>query len=249
MNTDTEKTFDNFIVGKSNQFAYKASKALVSELKGPLNNYNPLFIFGDAGLGKTHLLHAICNEIIKNDSDIKIAYSTAEEFANEYYAALVSKSTDKFHEKYKNNTDVLVLDDIQFILGKSATEKEVYNIINTLLENKKKVILATNTNPCKITDTNGSLYSRFALGLVSEITSPEYEIRYSIVKNTAKKFELDVPEEVIEYIANKITSNIPQLQCVTNSICANCSFCNLSPSVKLAEKVINQIQGNNYDTK
>ncbi len=241
MNIDTEKTFDNFIVGKSNKFAYKACKASVATDLKKESCFNPLFIFGNTGLGKTHLLNAICNEINKNDSEVKIAYTTAEEFANEYYSSLASKSTDEFDEKYKSNTDVFILDDIQFISGKSATEEKVYNIINTLLVNKKKVILTANTNPCNIADTNGSLYSRFASGLVSEITSPEYEIRYSIVKNTAKKFELDFSEEVIEYIANKITYNIPQLQCVTNSICANCNFCGLSPTVELAEKIISQI--------
>ena len=119
MNIYTEKTFDNFIVGKSNQFAYAASKSLVAELKETYgNSFSPLFIFGDTGLGKTHLLNAVCNEINKNYSDIKIMYITTEEFADEYHVSLVSKSTNEFYKKYKNNTDVLVMDDVQFILGK-----------------------------------------------------------------------------------------------------------------------------------
>lgn len=243
MNIDTEKTFDNFAVGKSNEFAYKVCKAVTANLNKYGHCLNPILIFGDTGLGKTHLLNAICNQINKNDADIKITYITAEEFTNEFLSSLASRNRDEFEDKFKNNTDILIMDDFQFISGKQQTQEQFYHIINTLLENKKQIILTTKTKPCNITDIGKTLYYRLSSGLIAEITHPEFEIRYKIVKNTAKKFDIDIPEDVVEYLAIKITSNIFQLQGITNNICLNCSLCNLQPTVKLAEEAINRIIG------
>ena len=241
MNINTEKTFDNFIVGKSNEFAFKVCKTVVDKFKGNSNCLTPIYIFGNHGLGKTHLLNAMCNEIDNNNSDAKVVYVTAEELFNEYLSALTSRNMDDFNKKYKNDTDVLLIDDIQFLSGKATMQDELFHIINTFIENNKPIVLTADIAPSNISNIKYSLYSRIVSGLVAEITYPEFEMKYKIVKNTVKKFNLNIPEKTIEYIANKITFNMAQLQGVTNSICAKYNFCKEDPTIELAEKVINEL--------
>ena len=183
----------------------------------------------------------MCNEIDNNNSDAKVVYVTAEELFNEYLSALTSRNMDDFNKKYKNDTDVLLIDDIQFLSGKATMQDELFHIINTFIENNKPIVLTADIAPSNISNIKYSLYSRIVSGLVAEITYPEFEMKYKIVKNTVKKFNLNIPEKTIEYIANKITFNMAQLQGVTNSICAKYNFCKEDPTIELAEKVINEL--------
>ena len=243
ININTEKTFDNFVVGKSNEFAYKVCKAVTKNLNKNNLCLNPIFIFGDTGLGKTHLMNAICNELNKNNSNIKIKYTTANEFTDELISSVASRNKDEFNKKLKTDMDILIIDDIQFISGRSLTQEDLYNIINTRIENKKQVILTANKNPYNIRNIAKTLYSRLSSGLIAEITYPEYEIKYGIIKNIAKKFEINIPEEVIAFLSKQIIVNNFQLQCIANSMCANCKLCNLEPTVKLAEEAIKRTIG------
>lgn len=180
-------TFDTFIEGPSNRFAYRAAIA-VSENPGgqfnqnhSYNNYNPLFIYGKPGLGKTHILNAICYQIRKNFPEMKILYVRAEDFANEFVNALQHKTTDAFHNKFRN-ADVLLIDDIQFIAGKEATEEEFFHTFNTLVENGKQIVLTSDRPPKEIQSLTERLCGRFESGLLADIQPPEFETRCAIIK-------------------------------------------------------------------
>lgn len=237
-------TFENFIVGPSNRFAYAAAKAVASSPGSSLSNgsdfrnYNPLFIYGNSGLGKTHILNAICHEVEKNFPDMNILYIRAEQFANEFVQALQNKTTDEFHAKFRNNIDVLLIDDIQFIAGKDATEEEFFHTFDTLVFNGKQVVLTSDRPPKDIQSLTDRLKSRFEDGLLADIQIPEYETRCAIIKRKAKLLNFDIDDPVVNYVAEKIKSNIRQLEGVTKKLYALCEISGHPPTVSLAQNVV-----------
>lgn len=237
-------TFENFIVGPSNRFAYAAAKAVASDPGSRLssgssfNNYNPLFIYGNSGLGKTHILNAICHEIEKNFPEMNIMYIRAEQFANEFYQALQNKTIDEFHNKYRNNIDVLLIDDIQFISGKTSTEEEFFHTFDTLVYGGKQVVLTSDRPPKDIQSLTDRLKSRFEDGLLADIQPPELETRCEIIKRKAKLLNFKIDDSVVNYIAEKIKSNIRQLEGVTKKLYALCDINDHVPTIALAQSVI-----------
>lgn len=234
-------TFENFIVGSSNKFAYAAAKAVASDplnSKGSFRNYNPFFIYGNSGLGKTHLLNAICHEVKKNFPDMNILYIRAEQFVNEFMQALQYKTTDEFHEKFRNNIDFLLIDDIQFIANKESTVEEFFHTFDTLVSNGKQVVITSDRPPKEIQSITDRLKSRFEDGLIADIQPPEYETRCEIIKRKAMMLNFEIPEPVINYIAEKVKSNIRQLEGVTKKLYAYCDINQHTPTIALAQNVV-----------
>ena len=224
-NLNSKYTFDTFVVGSNNNFAHAASLA-VAESPGEI--YNPLFIYGGVGLGKTHLMHSIAHFILENDPSKKVLYVTSETFTNELIDALkVGKNGNElamttFREKYRNN-DVLLIDDIQFIIGKESTQEEFFHTFNHLHVSGKQIIISSDKPPKDIETLEARLRTRFEWGLIADISSPDYETRMAILR---KKEELDgleryhIPDEVLQYIANNIKSNIRELEGSLNKLIA-----------------------------
>lgn len=239
-------TFDNFIVGPSNKFAYTAAKAIAADPGGQISkgnslaNYNPLFIYGNSGLGKTHILNAISYEVKRNYPDMKVVYIKSEEFLNEFMTCLANKTTDDFHEKYRN-IDVFLVDDIQFIAGKTATEEEFFHTFNSLVDNGKQLVLTSDRPPKEIQSLTDRLRSRFVSGLLADIQTPEFETRCAIIKRKAELLDFVIPDAVIQYIAERIKSNIRQLEGITKKLHAMCTFGNQYPTVGLAQTAIKDI--------
>lgn len=244
---NSQFTFENFIVGPSNRFAYAAAKAVASDPGSRLSsgssfsNYNPLFIYGNSGLGKTHILNAICHEVEKNFPDMNIMYVRAEQFANEFYQALQNKTIDEFHNKYRNNIDVFLIDDIQFISGKTSTEEEFFHTFDTLVYGGKQVVLTSDRPPRDIQSLTDRLKSRFEDGLLADIQPPEFETRCEIIKRKAKLLDFEISDQVVSYIAEKIKSNIRQLEGVTKKLYALCDINYHTPTIALAQSVIKVI--------
>ena len=204
-------TFENFVVGSSNQMVYAACRAVA---ENPGKNFNPLFIYGGVGLGKTHLLHAIGNYIIEQNPNLKIKYVTCNNFVNDYVQSLISKgerSKIDFREKYRS-VDVLLVDDIQFLAEKESTQEEFFHTFNDLYQNNKQIILSSDRPPKEIKTLTERLESRFASGLIQDIQPPEYETRIAILKTKARQERYFIDDEVIEFIARKINSNIREME-------------------------------------
>lgn len=246
INTNYQFTFETFIEGPSNRFAYRAAIAVAEDPGGHIKqnlsygNYNPLFIYGKSGLGKTHILNAICYEIKKNFPEMRILYVRAEDFANEFIKALGQKNVDDFRLKFRN-IDVLLIDDIQFIGGKDRTEEEFFHTFNSLIENGKQIVLTSDRPPKEIQSLTERLCSRFENGLLADIQSPEYETRCAIIKNKAHLLGFDINNEVVEYIAEKIKTNIRQLEGTTKTLYAMSEFGNRPATIALAQKVIKDV--------
>lgn len=240
-------TFENFIVGASNRFAYVAAKAVASNPgsnsgnSSEFSNYNPLFIYGNSGLGKTHILNAICHDIRKNFPELKIMYIRAEEFANEFFQALQYKTTDEFHSKFRNNVDVFLIDDIQFIANKEALIEEFFHTFDSFVFSGKQVVITSDRPPKDIQSITDRLKSRFEDGLLADIQPPEYETRCEIIKRKAKLLNFNISEPVVNYIAEKIKSNIRQLEGVTKKLYALCELNKIEPTISLAQSVIKVI--------
>ncbi|WP_343264804.1 chromosomal replication initiator protein DnaA, partial [Ligaoa zhengdingensis] len=205
---DYEYTFSTFIVGPSNKFAHAASLAVATN---PAGAYNPLFIYGGSGLGKTHLLYAICNEVLKNKPETNIIYVKGENFTNELIEAIRSESTAEFHNKYRQ-ADVLLVDDIQFIGGKESTQEEFFHTFNTLYEANKQIVLTSDRPPKEIKTLEDRLRTRFEWGLLADVQPPDFETRVAIIRRKAELLDIDIPDDVAEYMANKLKTNIRQLE-------------------------------------
>ena len=207
-NLNAKYTFDTFVVGANNRMAHAAALA-VAESPGEI--YNPLFIYGDVGLGKTHLMHSIANFILKNDSSKKIMYVTSEVFTNELIEAIRKNTNTQFREKYRNN-DVLLIDDIQFIAGKESTQEEFFHTFNSMKDSKKQIIISSDRPPKEIETLEERLRSRFEWGLTADIQPPDYETRIAILRKKEELENFFIDEEVIKYIAENIKSNIRELE-------------------------------------
>lgn len=215
-NLNVRYTFDTFVVGKNNQFANAAALAVA---EAPAESYNPLFIYGGVGLGKTHLMHSIAHFILDENRDAKVLYVTSEKFTNELINSIQSKNTDTFRQKFRD-VDVLLIDDIQFIAGKESTQEEFFHTFNTLYEAKKQIILSSDRPPKEIETLEERLISRFEWGLIADIQAPDFETRMAIIKNKAEMENLDIDDDVLQYVATNVKSNIRELEGAVNKIVA-----------------------------
>lgn len=233
-------TFDTFVVGNSNRFAHAASVA-VSET--PALAYNPLFLYGGVGLGKTHLLHAIGNYIKENNPESKIAYISSETFTNELINSIREKKTEQFRNKYRL-MDVLMVDDIQFIAGKTQTEEEFFHTFNTLYDANKQIIITSDKHPEEMKTLEERLRSRFEWGLIGDINSPDYETRVAILQKKAQFDAISIDDEILKYIAEKITSNIRELEGVFNKVLAYRGLVNKEITMEVAAEALKYYEQN-----
>lgn len=201
-------TFENFIVGSTNKFAHAACVAVANN---PATNYNPLFIYGNSGLGKTHLMYAIINRMKQTNPNIKIIYTKGEDFTNQMIACLTSKTMEDFRDKYRK-CDVLLIDDIQFIAGKISTQEEFFHTFNALFEEKKQIILTSDRPPRDIKTLEDRLKSRFEWGLLADIEPPDLELRIAIIKKKAEQVNVTIPDEVLTFLGENLRSNIRQIE-------------------------------------
>lgn len=203
-----ENTFKTFVVGSSNKFAHAAATAVAAN---PGKSYNPLFIYGNSGLGKTHLLNAICHEILQNDPSLNYVMIHGEDFTNELVTSLANKSMSKFREKFRN-LDLLIVDDVQFIAGRDASEEEFFHTYNALTDKKKQIVLSSDRPPKEILSLTERLRTRFEWGLLADIQPPDLETRMAIVKQKAEGLGFEIPDDVVQYVAEKLRNNIRQLE-------------------------------------
>ncbi len=235
-------TFDTFIVGSSNKFAHAAAMAVATH---DIRNYNPLFIHGDSGLGKTHLLFAIMNEVKRRRPDAVVAYVKGEEFTNELISAIRSQTTPDFREKYRK-VDYLLVDDIQFIAGRDSTQEEFFHTFNALHESGKQIVLVSDRPPKEIKTLEDRLRSRFESGLMADIQPADFETRIAIIQRKADLLKMDMPIEVAEYIANNLKSNIRQLEGAVKNIKANSLIYENKPiTILMAQTAIRDILNDN----
>ena len=230
-------TFDTFIVGPNNKFAHAASWAVATN---PANSYNPLFIYGGAGLGKTHLINAICEEIRANRPAYHILYVKGEEFTNELITAIRNNTTQEFHQKYRQ-VDVLAVDDIQFIAGKESTQEEFFHTFNELYESGRQIILTSDRPPKEIKTLEDRLRTRFEWGLLADIQPPDYETRIAIIRRKAELLHIQIPDDVAEYIANRLKNNIRQLEGVVKKLKAFHQLMGSTPSILTAQSAIKDV--------
>lgn len=236
-------TFDTFIEGYSNKFAYRAAMAVAKDPGGVSSqtNYNPLFIYGPSGLGKTHLLNAIWHEIQDNFPEKRILYVKAESFGNEFVIALQRHTTDDFHDKYRKNIDVLLVDDIQFLAGKESITEEFFHTFSALKDAGKQVVITSDRVPKDIPMITDRLKTRFESGLLADINPPEFETRCAVIKRKAEMLDFDIPQEVVEYIAKNVKNNIRHLESVTKKLQAMQNLFNQKPTIAGAQTVIKDI--------
>ncbi len=230
-------TFESFVVGNNNRFAHAAALAVA---EAPATAYNPLFIYGGVGLGKTHLMQAIANEILLNNRNAKILYVTSETFTNQLINAIKDGKCEMFRNKYRN-IDVLLIDDIQFIAGKERIQEEFFHTFNTLHENGKQIILSSDKPPKDINLIEDRLKSRFEWGLIADISNPDYETRLAILRKKAQLDSIIIDDEILSDIATKIDSNIRELEGILNKLIANASLTNCQITMEMAEKSINDV--------
>lgn len=233
-------TFQSFVIGNSNRFAHAASLAVA---ESPAKAYNPLFIYGGVGLGKTHLMHAIGHYILQENPKAKVVYVSSEKFTNELINAIKDDKNEEFRNKYRK-VDVLLIDDIQFIAGKERTQEEFFHTFNALHEENKQIILSSDRPPKEIPTLEDRLRSRFEWGLIADIQPPDFETRMAILKKKADVEGLNVPNEVMVYIATKIKSNIRELEGALIRIIAYSSLTNRDVSVDLASEALKDIISN-----
>jgi chromosomal replication initiator protein len=230
-------TFDSFVIGSGNRFAHAASLAVA---EAPAKAYNPLFIYGGVGLGKTHLMHAIGHYVIDHNPSAKVVYLSSEKFTNEFINSIRDNKAIEFRNKYRN-VDVLLIDDIQFLAGKESTQEEFFHTFNTLHEESKQIIISSDRPPREIPTLEDRLRSRFEWGLITDITPPDLETRIAILRKKARAEGLDIPNEVMLYIANQIDSNIRELEGALIRVVAYSSLINKDINADLAAEALKDI--------
>lgn len=235
-------TFDSFVIGAGNRFAHAASLAVA---EAPAKSYNPLFIYGGVGLGKTHLMHAIGHYIQEHNPDASVVYLSSEKFTNEFIHAIMDNKAANFRNKYRN-VDILLIDDIQFLAGKEQTQEEFFHTFNTLHEENKQIIISSDRPPREIPTLEERLRSRFEWGLITDISPPDLETRIAILSKKAKAEGLnDITNDVLLYIANQINTNIRELEGALIRVIAYSSLINSDINVQLATEALKDIIPNN----
>ena len=231
-------TFETFVVGNNNRFAHAAALAVGNE---PGKSYNPSFLYGGVGLGKTHLMQAIGNRIIENNPHSNVLYVTSEKFTNQLINSIKDNKTEMFRNKYRN-IDVLLIDDIQFIAGKDRVQEEFFHTFNTLREDGKQIIISSDKPPRDIEFLEDRLKSRFEWGLLADISCPDYETRLAILRKKAQDENVIIDDSILSDIATKIDSNIRELEGVFNKIVARASLTHSPITIELAENIINEFK-------
>lgn len=229
-------TFDTFVRGNGNQFAHAGAVAVA---ECPAKRYNPYFIYGGVGLGKTHLMHAIGHYILEQNQDANVLYVTSEKFTNELINSIKDDKNEEFRNKYRN-IDVLLIDDIQFIVGKERTQEEFFHTFNALYEAQKQIIISSDKAPKEIATLEERLRSRFEWGLIADIQAPDVETRIAILRKKAQLEKFDVPDNVLAYIAENIVSNIRELEGALNRVVAYASLSNSNLDIDLAKECLKQ---------
>jgi len=232
-------SFDNFIVGSSNRYAHAAAQAVANNPAS--NNHNPLFIYGGAGLGKTHLLYAICNELRRKRPDMRILYTKGELLINDLIDAIGSHSTADFRSKYRQ-VDILLVDDIQFIAGKVALQEEFFHTFDELYRSGKQIVLVSDRPPNEIATLDERLRSRFVSGVTADIQPPDYETRVAIVKRKANLMNFHIDDNICEYLAEQLKSNVRQLEGAVKTMSAQCSLTGEEPTLFHAQNAIRDIR-------
>ena len=241
---------DNFIIGPSTQLAHAAAEAVARK---PGSSYNPLYLYGNVGLGKTHLLQGTANVIRTKHKNLKVVYTTADRFLTDYVASIKGRSVDKLREKYRQ-IDVLVIDDVQFLAGKKQTQEELYNIFNILYEAGKQIILSGDRPPKELTELEPRLTSRFEWGITVDLGEPDYETRLAIIQEKSRAREFILSQEVAEFIAENVTTNVRELEWILNQIIAEYDLKNTPPTLenvayRLSKLAVKSITSSLADTR
>ncbi|NOQ52430.1 MAG: chromosomal replication initiator protein DnaA [Desulfuromonadaceae bacterium] len=236
-NINTKYTFDSFVSGPSNQFAHAAAMAVANN---PATTYNPLFIYGGVGLGKTHIVHAIGNEILSKNKGMKIRYYSSEKFTNELINSLRHAKMDEFRNKFRS-IDVLLIDDIQFIAGKKSTQEEFFHTFNALYESHKQIVVTSDKFPKEIPALEERLRSRFEWGLIADIQAPDVETKQAILKMKADQNNIILPEDVSFFLASSVTSNVRELEGYLIRIGAYASLTSIPISLDMAKNILKNI--------
>jgi chromosomal replication initiator protein len=231
---DDKYTFDTFVIGPSNRFAHAAALAVADS---PAKAYNPLFIYGGTGLGKTHLMHAIGGRALARSPKAKVLYITSEDFTNQLIGAIQNRTMLKFKERYRS-VDVLLIDDVQFIAGKDATQEEFFHTFNTLHDAHKQIVVTSDRPPKEIQKLEERLVSRFLYGLVTDIQPPDFETRIAILKKKSERAGVALPEEVFYFLAEKIRTNIRELEGALMRVVASASLVGKEVTVDLAKELL-----------
>jgi len=240
-NLNPKYIFNSFVVGNSNRMAHAASLAVA---EAPAKSYNPLFLYGNSGLGKTHLMHSVAHFILDGKPEAKVLYVTSETFTNELILSIQNNKNEEFRNKYRN-IDVLLIDDIQFISKKEGTQEEFFHTFNALYESSKQIIISSDRPPKEIKTLEDRLRSRFEMGLIADIQPPDYETRIAILRKKAERDNLIVPDDVLAYIAKNIASNIRELEGALTRIVAFATLTNQDISITLAENSLKDIFSEN----
>ncbi|MBN9176868.1 MAG: chromosomal replication initiator protein DnaA [Microbacterium sp.] len=230
-------SFDNFVIGQSNRFAHAAAVAVA---EAPAKAYNPLFIYGDSGLGKTHLLHAIGDYALSLYSGIRVRYVSSEEFTNDFINSIANNRGSAFQARYRD-VDILMIDDIQFLQGKAETQEAFFHTFNTLHDHDKQVVITSDVPPRHLTGFEDRMRSRFEWGLITDVQAPDLETRIAILRKKAQSERLLVPDEVLEYIATKVSSNIRELEGALIRVSAFASLNRSTLDIALAQTVLRDI--------
>ena len=230
-------TFETYVVGPQNKLAYAAARAVADK---PAENFNPLFIYGDSGLGKTHLLYAIAHQVKRKREDLRIVYIKGDDFTNELIASIREGSNAEFREKYRQ-AGILLVDDIQFIAGKESTQEEFFHTFNSLHDVHKQIVIASDRPAKEIKSLEERLRTRFEWGLTADVQPPDFETRVAIVKRKAELLHLDLPEDVAEFIANHLKNNIRQLEGAVKKLNAYYMLEGIQPVISVAQNAIKDI--------
>ncbi len=239
MNSNYKYTFDTFIVGESNKLACAACKSIAQDKP----DFNPLYIYSEPGLGKTHLLYAIKNEVMSRHPDYNIVYASAEMFVNEFVNSVKFNKTDEFKKKYRN-ADMLLVDDVQFFSGKKESQNELFHTFEELHRNGKEIILTSDRPPKEINDIEDRLRTRFEWGLLADIAPPEFETRLAIIKRKAELLELKIPNNVMEYMADKLKNNIRQIEGAIVKMHHIVLITGTTPTIIMAQNTIKDVMNN-----
>jgi chromosomal replication initiator protein len=228
-------TFENFVVGNSNRMTHAASVAVANN---PAKAYNPLFIYGQSGLGKTHLMQSIANHLFQNQPAIRCLYLSSEQFTNEMIDAIQHKTVTAFHQKYRNNLDVLLIDDIQFIAGKRSTQEAFFHTFNDLHNSHKQIVISSDRPPKEIENLEDRLVTRFCMGLITDIQPPDFETRVAILRKKSALEEVSMPDDVIYFIAEQIKTNIRELEGALNRVRHHAIIMEKPVTVDLAKAIL-----------